>query len=100
MCPAPLTHACVLALNDGTCIGHATVADLNCAPVKYLMQLGTFWEELLPDFACEVVTFLLYGGLNQVIFLRQFLFGLNIYVFRILIYSTLSVNTLAFSASL
>ena len=44
--------------------------------------------------------FLLYGGLKRVIFLRRFLFGLNLCFFQLLMYSTLSVNPLAFSASL
>ena len=32
-----------VALNDGTYIRHATVADLDCVLVEYLVQLGAFW---------------------------------------------------------
>ena len=38
------TESGIVVLGDGTYIGHATVADLNCAPVEYLVQLGAFWE--------------------------------------------------------
>ena len=47
ICMSCPTDSGIVALNDRTYVGHATVANHNCAPIEYFVPLGAFWEVLI-----------------------------------------------------
>ena len=82
-------------------IFHAAVANFDCVSVENLVEFVFLGKCLLTSqrkiFATLVWTFLLYGGLNHIIFLFLFLF--RDVLFRSFVYKISSLYPLDFSAS-